>query len=95
MACWNNLLCTWFRAFPELEDLRLWTAAPQFRRLAPSHFPKLRSVLLGGLRSGLALRDLVRVVGPQLTTLKIETVASDIPLGVVGVACPNLAELQA
>jgi hypothetical protein len=29
-----------------------------------------------------------------LTTLKIETVLSDIPIGVIGNACPNLVELQ-
>ncbi len=86
------------RAFPNLEDLRLWTSVPlRSADLASSDFPKLHSVLLGGLHSNRILRDLVRVVGHQLTALKIETVLSEdcsVPLGVVGNACPNLAELQ-
>lgn len=63
----NSYLC---RAFPNLEDLRLWTSAPQLRHLDSSDFPKLHSVLLGGLRSNRILKDLVRVIGHQLTTLK-------------------------
>lgn len=60
------------RAFPKLEDLRLWTSAPQIRHLDSSDFPKLHSVLLGGLQSNRILKDLVRVIGHQLTTLKGE-----------------------
>merc|ERR1719323_510882 len=75
------------RAFPKLEDLRLWTSAPRIRHLDSSDFPKLHSVLLGGLQSNRILKDLVRVIGHQLTTLKIETVMSDIPIAVVGNNC--------
>jgi len=41
------------------------------------------------------LRDLVGVLGGQLTTLKVETVLSTfVPLSVIGRHCPNLSELQ-
>ena len=73
------------RAFPKLEDLRLWTSAPQLRHLDSSDFPKLHSVLLGGLRSNRILKDLVGVIGNQLTTLK-----EKVPLIVVQVSYPRL-----
>ena len=82
------------KAFPELEDLRLWTSVPQLREVEAADFPKLQSLLLGGLHNNRILTDLVHSVGGQLTTLKIETVLADIPLQVIGRNCVNLTELQ-
>ena len=58
-------------------------------------FPNLHSLMLGGLHSDRIMTDLIGVVGPKLTTLKLETVLSTfVPLNVVGTLCPNLSELQ-
>lgn len=57
-------------------------------------FPFLRSLMLGGLHSNQILKDLVVVWGRQLTTLKVETVLTVIPLEVIAKHCWNLAELQ-
>ena len=84
------------KAFPELEDLRLWTSVPQLRDIdvMASDLPKLQSLLLGGLHSSRILSDLVQSIGSQLTTLKVETVLTVIPLQIIGRNCPGLVELQ-
>ena len=57
-------------------------------------FPHLHSLMLGGLQSDRILTDLVEVWGHQLTTLKLETVLTVIPLQTIGSSCSNLIELQ-
>ena len=64
------------------------------RNLDPADFPCLHSLLLGGLHSCDILIDLSKTIGDKLTTLKIETVLSDIPLQTIGEHCRNLVELQ-
>ncbi|TRY70234.1 hypothetical protein TCAL_04848 [Tigriopus californicus] len=81
-------------AFPNLEDLQLWTPASQIRDFTANDFPKLTSLLFGGLHSARLLERLVEVVGTKLTTLKIESVLTDIPLNTIGQCCQNLVQLQ-
>ena len=57
-------------------------------------FPHLHSLMLGGLQSNRILTDLVEIWGHQLTTLKLETVSTVIPLETIGNCCSNLIELQ-
>ena len=57
-------------------------------------FPHLHSLMLGGLHSNRILTDLVEIWGHQLTTLKLETVLTVIPLHTIGSCCSNLIELQ-
>lgn len=64
------------------------------RSIDANDLPKLHSLLLGGLHSSRILTDLIDVIGHQLTTLKIETVLTDIPLQIIGNHCRNLIELQ-
>lgn len=64
------------------------------RNLDSSDFPCLHSLLLGGLHSCDILVDLSKAIGEKLTTLKIETVLSDIPIQTIGRYCKNLIELQ-
>ncbi len=53
-----------------------------FRTINADDLTHLHSLLLGGLHSDRILEDLVAVVGHQLTTLKIETVVTEVPLQV-------------
>ena len=57
-------------------------------------FPHLHSLMLGGLQSNRILTDFVDVWGDQLTTLKLETVLTVIPLHTIGNCCKSLVELQ-
>ena len=83
------------RAFPRLEDLRLWTTVAALRPpVTADDLPRLHSLLLGGLHSGRVLADLVSAVGARLTALKLETVLTDVPLRLLGEGCPALEELQ-
>ena len=62
--------------------------------MSQSDFPHLHSLMLGGLQSNRILTDLVEVWGHQLTTLKLETVWTVIPLHIIGTNCRSLLELQ-
>ncbi len=50
--------------------------------------------MLAGMHSNGMLKNLITTFGDRLTTLKIETVLTTVPLQVVGEHCPNLVELQ-
>ena len=54
----------------------------------------LKNLKLGGLTFPSIIGDVTRLVGPQLTTLKIETVHFDISLEEIGTSCLNLEELH-
>ena len=62
--------------------------------MSRTDFPHLHSLMLGGLHSNRILSDLVDVWGHQLTTLKLETVLTVIPLHTIGESCGSLVELQ-
>ena len=62
--------------------------------MSKTDFPHLHSLMLGGLHSNRILTDLVDVWGHQLTTLKLETHATVIPLHAIGNSCGSLKELQ-
>ena len=63
-------------------------------KMSKTDFPHLHSLMLGGLQSNRILTDLVEVWGQQLTTLKLETVLTVIPLDTIGTNCQNIVELQ-
>ena len=63
-------------------------------KMKTTDFPHLHSLMLGGLQSNRILTDLVEIWGHQLTTLKLETVLTVIPLQTIGNCCSNLIELQ-
>ena len=63
-------------------------------KMKTTDFPHLHSLMLGGLQSNRILTDLVEIWGHQLTTLKLETVLTVIPLQTIGNCCCNLIELQ-
>ena len=54
----------------------------------------MRSLKVGGLSHPSILTELHAVIGPQLSTLKIETVHFDINVEVLGAECPGLEELS-
>ena len=57
-------------------------------------FPHLHSLMLGGLHSDRILTEFVEVWGHQLTTLRLETILTVIPLHTIGENCSNLIEFQ-
>jgi len=82
------------KSFPLLEDLCLWTSMGSVEQVKPCDFPNLKNLKLGGLTFPSIIGDVTRLVGPQLTTLKIETVHFDISLEEIGTSCLNLEELH-
>ena len=50
--------------------------------------------MLGGIQAPLEFSHILHVFGPNLATLKIETVMITVPMDVIGNCCPNLVELQ-
>ena len=60
----------------------------------PIEAPFLSSLMLGGIQAPLEFSRIVHVFGPNLATLKIETVMITVPMDVIGNCCPNLVELQ-
>ncbi len=64
------------------------------RGIYKDEFPNLHSLMLAGMHSNAMLCNLIQTFGDRLTTLKIETVLTTVPLQVIGRHCPNLVELQ-
>jgi len=85
-----NVVCS----FPQLEELSLWTSLRHLPTLKQSDLARVRSLKVGGLSHPSILTELHAVIGPQLSTLKIETVHFDINVEVLGAECPGLEELS-
>jgi hypothetical protein len=82
------------KSFPLLEDLCLWTSLRHVGEVKSSDLPNLHVLKLGGLTYSTIISEMTRIIGFQLTTLKIETVHFDINLADIAITCPNLEELH-
>lgn len=82
------------KSFPKLEELSLWTSLSSLGEIKQSDLAEVRTLKVGGLNYSSILSDLSKLVGSQITTLKIETVHFDINIDNIGQDCPNVEELS-
>jgi hypothetical protein len=82
------------KALPELEDLSVWTALTHLPDLKPTDLGRVSGLKLGGLAHASFLLDTLGCLGPQLVSLKLETIYFDVPIDTVALACPALEELS-
>jgi len=82
------------KSFPKLEELSLWTSLSSLAEIKQSDLAEVRTLKVGGLNYSSILSDLSRLIGSQITTLKIETVHFDINIDTIGQDCPNVEELS-
>jgi len=81
------------RALPELEELSVWTSLRHVPDLKPSDLGRVQSLKLGGISHHEFFTDIL-AIGPQLVSLKLETIYFDISIDEIGVHCPSLEELS-
>jgi len=82
------------KSFPKLEELSLWTSLSSLGEIKQSDLAEVRTLKVGGLNYSSILSDLSKLIGSQITTLKIETVHFDINIDNIGQDCPNVEELS-
>jgi hypothetical protein len=82
------------KSLPELEDLSVWTGLAHLPDLKPADLSRVSGLKLGGLAHASFLLDTLSCIGPQLVSLKLETIYFDVPIDELAVACPALEELS-
>ena len=82
------------KSFPMLEDLSLWSSLENASDLSSDDLKDVHTLKLGGLNHQSFLTDVSQCIGPQLTSLKIETVHFDVDIGLIGKHCSNLEDLN-
>ena len=82
------------KSLPELEELSVWTGLTHLPDLKPADLGHVSGLKLGGLAHASFLTDMLTCVGPQLASLKLETIYFDVPIDQLALACPALEELS-
>jgi len=91
----SSVLPPLIKSLPQLEELSLWTSITNLNETLTSNLlPCLTNLKLGGLHYHSLLKDMVNVIGSQLTKLKIETFHFDIDINLIGRTCLVLKDLS-
>lgn len=82
------------RALPELEELSVWSNLSRVPELTAADLKKVQSLKLGGVSHQDFFTEFITIIGPQLVSLKLETIYFDISIDDIGYHCPNLEQLS-
>jgi len=82
------------RALPELEELSVWTSLRHVPDLKATDLSRVHTLKLGGLSHQTFFTEVLESIGPQLVSLKLETIYFDISIDEIGQHCPKLEELS-
>ena len=72
----------------------MWSSLEHVGGMSNYDLKNVGSLKLGGLNYSSLLADMCSLIGPQLTSLKIETVHCEVDISLVGNLCDNLEELS-
>ncbi len=72
----------------------MWTGLAHLPDLKPADLSRVSGLKLGGLAHASFLLDTLSCIGPQLVSLKLETIYFDVPIDELAAACPALEELS-
>jgi len=89
-----SMLVNLVRSLPRLEDLTIWSSLRHVEDVEAEDLSNLASLKLAGLEHYSFLADSLRVAGEMLSKLCLESIQFDVDPGLVGAACPNLAQLS-